>query len=114
MREILLYETTSGNNPVANYIDGLDAKTNAKVARALDLLEEYGVAIGPPHVKPLPGTDRLWELRVPFGGQAYCLLFFPDGQKIVLLHGFTKKSQKLPGKELQTAISRMKEYLRRR
>lgn len=32
----------------------------------------------------------------------------------VLVHGFAKKSQKLPAKELQTAASRMKDYLRRK
>ncbi|MDA8097533.1 MAG: hypothetical protein RDV00_09740 [Clostridia bacterium] len=30
------------------------------------------------------------------------------------MHGFTKRSQKLPRKELQTAVSRMKDYLQRR
>ncbi|HID31264.1 MAG TPA: type II toxin-antitoxin system RelE/ParE family toxin, partial [Desulfobacterales bacterium] len=51
---------------------------------------------------------------VPFGGQAHRLLFFPDNGKVVLVHSYTKKSQKLPKKELKTAISRMKDYLRRK
>jgi len=77
-------------------------------------LEEYGVALGLPHVKSLPGTDGLWELRVPFGGQAYRVLFFLDDEKIIFLHSYTKKSHKLPKRDLQTTISRMKDYLQRK
>jgi len=32
----------------------------------------------------------------------------------VLLHGFQKKSQKVPGKELQAAEDRMRDYLERK
>lgn len=83
------------------------------MARTLDLLEKYGPAIGPPHVKRLEGTGGLYELRVPFGGQAYRLLFFLDGRKMVLAHGFTKKSERIPKREIQTAILRMKDYFQR-
>jgi len=33
------------------------------------------------------------------------------GQRIVLLHGFIKKTQETPKKELETAVVRMKEIL---
>jgi len=114
MREIIFYETSAGNIPVAVYIKRLNVKAQAKVARALDLLEEYGPAVGAPHVKHLAGTGGLYELRVPFGGQAHRILFFLDGADIVLVHGFTKKADKIPKRELETAISRMKDYLQRR
>jgi phage-related protein len=114
MKKIILYQTISGNNPVADYIGKLETKAQAKIARALDLFQKYGVALGPPHVEPVPGAKGIRELRVPFGGQAYRLLFFVDGETIVLLHGFTKKSRKLPRKELQIAVARMKDYLSRR
>ncbi|ACX52462.1 protein of unknown function DUF891 [Ammonifex degensii KC4] len=113
MREIIFYETPSGRCPVADYIAGLDARTQAKVARALDLLEEHGPAIGMPHVRRLEGTEGIFELRVPFGGQAHRLLFFLDGEKIVVVHAFTKKSSKTPKNEIQTAVLRMDDYLRR-
>ncbi|MBU0463923.1 MAG: type II toxin-antitoxin system RelE/ParE family toxin [Proteobacteria bacterium] len=38
------------------------------------------------------------------------VLFTVDGNVIVLLHGFIKKSQKIPKNELKTALSRLKEY----
>jgi phage-related protein len=114
MREIVLYQRPNGTYPVADFIAALDEKAQAKIARALDLLEECGPALGMPHVRPLPDTGGLRELRVPFGGQAYRLLFFTDGNSLVLVHGFVKKAQKLPRRELQTAVSRMKDYLQRR
>ncbi|TDA64064.1 MAG: type II toxin-antitoxin system RelE/ParE family toxin [Clostridia bacterium] len=114
MGKVTLYMSPSGRTPVADYIANLNAESRAKVARALDLLEQYGPALGPPHVKPLKGTGGLCELRVPFGGQAYRLFFFPDGGEVIVTHAFTKKSEKTPKKELQTAISRMKEYQERR
>lgn len=36
---------------MAEYVAGLDAKSQAKIARALDLLEQCGLALGLPHVK---------------------------------------------------------------
>jgi len=33
------------------------------------------------------------------------------GQRIVLLHGFIKKTQKTPKKELEIAVARMKEIV---
>jgi len=38
------------------------------------------------------------------------VLFTVDGNVMVLLHGFIKKSQKIPKNELKTALSRLKEY----
>lgn len=113
MGKVTLYTSPSGRTPVADYIISLNPKSRAKVARALDLLEQYGSALGSPHVKPLKGTGGLYELRVPFGGQAYRLFFFPDGGDVVVVHAFTKKSEKTPKKELQIAISRMREYQER-
>jgi hypothetical protein len=46
------------------------------------------------------------ELRVKSAGIFYC---FKPGGVIVLLHGFTKKSQRTPHRELQIASIRMTE-----
>lgn len=43
----------------------------------------------------------------------HCRVFFVlIGSQMVLLHGFVKKSQKTPDKELSLAIARMKEVQR--
>jgi len=111
--EIELYQTASGNQPVAKFIAGLKPGEQAKIARAFDLLEEYGSEIGMPYVKHLQGTGDLWELRVSFGGQSLRLLFFIYNNLLVIVHAFSKKTPKIPLKEINTAINRMKDYKQR-
>jgi phage-related protein len=41
------------------------------------------------------------------------LSFFVKGKKIIVVHAFCKKSDKMPTKEKTTAIRRMKDYLER-
>jgi len=50
--------------------------------------------------------NGLFELRTKSARIFYC---FRPGGVIVLLHGFTKKSQKTPAREMETAIKRMQE-----
>ncbi|MGO8766062.1 MAG: type II toxin-antitoxin system RelE/ParE family toxin [Limisphaerales bacterium] len=66
-------------------------------------------------MKKLEGTDDLWEVRVEFGGDAFRLLGFLDaGGLIVLTHGFAKKTQKTPEREIALAEQRKRDHLSRR
>jgi phage-related protein len=66
-----------------------------------------------PLVKHLEG--KLWELRRSSRGNIYRLLyFFFTGKRIVFVHGFQKKTQKTPRKEIETAVSRMNDYVERK
>jgi len=114
MWEIIFYKLPSGKLPVLEYLKNLDPKTKAKATRALDLLEQYGPAIGMPHVRMLDSAVSLYELRIPFGGQAHRILFSKDQNKLVLVHGFLKKSEKTPKKELEIGVNRTKDYLQRK
>ena len=71
---------------------------------------KHGPTLGMPHSRAL--GEGLFELRVKAAeGSArvfYCTLI---GEKIVILHHFIKKSQKIPLKEIQLARTRMKEVL---
>lgn len=51
MWEIEFYETGKGKRPVQEFIDRLDTKSRAKIARAVDLLEQFGVDLGMPYAK---------------------------------------------------------------
>jgi len=56
----------------------------------------------------------LWELRIEFASNIFRVFYFlPQKDCVILLHGFTKKKQKTPPKELDVALERMKECLRR-
>lgn len=105
------YETPAGRRPVQDYLDGLQAREALRVSDALELLGEMGTELGAPHTRSLGG--KLWELRVLGRVQHRVLYFAVSGKRLVLLHAFTKKTQKAPPVELETARRRMADYLRR-
>lgn len=61
-----------------------------------------------PHTKAI--DNGLFELRLKskegIGKVFYCTL---NGNTIVMLHTFIKKSQKIPARELKVALQRLKE-----
>ncbi len=61
-----------------------------------------------PHVKKLTGTE-LWELRILGSDSVRVLYVAMTGKTFVLLHGFKKKKDKTPPKEIKTAESRLVE-----
>ncbi|MBQ9362397.1 MAG: type II toxin-antitoxin system RelE/ParE family toxin [Bacteroidaceae bacterium] len=61
----------------------------------------------------IEGTDGIYEIKVEVEGNIYrvfCCL--DEGTVIVLFHGFQKKTQKTPLKEIKRAESIKKEYLK--
>jgi len=114
MREIHFYRPESGACPIEEFLDSLSGKQSQKVAWVLQLIEEMEI-IPVQYFKKLVNTDDLWEVRVQAGNNIFRLLGFLDGnQLIVLNHGFQKKTQKTPKKEIQVAEARKKDYLNRR
>jgi phage-related protein len=112
--EIEYYETAAGSVPVAEFVDDLAPQVQAKFIRSLELLEQYGLLLREPWVKNIHGIPKLRELRFTSFGEIYRVFFFPvSGRKLILLHGFKKKSQETPKRELQTAEARMKDYVQR-
>jgi phage-related protein len=112
MWDIELYVTASGEEVVADFLDGLPRKHHAKAIWEIELLSACGPALQQPYVKHISG--ELWELRIKFSSEISRIFYFiPTGDKIVLLHGFVKKTQKTPPGEIETATKRMTDYKRR-
>lgn len=62
--------------------------------------------------KKLEGTE-IWEFRTDYNGKAYRLLSFWDKEEkamVVATHGFSKKTQKTPKKEIKRAEDIRQEY----
>lgn len=99
------------NREVERFILELPPGLAAKYFRLTDLMLEFGANLGMPHTRAM--SDGLFELRVK--GQEgiarvfYCTLI---GQRVVMLHGFVKKSQKTPAKEIKVARRRLLEEKR--
>lgn len=100
------YQDTSGAIPVQSFIESLTAKTQAKVIDALNLLEEFGTEVRYPHVDSIIATS-IREVRIL--GKDNIRIFYTLIAKhtFLLLHGFIKKTQKTPSKEISIALKRI-------
>jgi len=82
----------------------------ARFLRYAERMEIHGPDLGMPHTRAV--GQGLFELRLKAAeGIArvfYCTLV---GRQIVMLHQFTKKSEKTPRKEREIARRRMKEVM---
>ena len=68
---------------------------------------EFSWPIGMPLVRSV--GRELWEVRSTLPqGRIARVLFCVTGEQMVLLHGFIKKSQKIPNREIDLALQRMK------
>lgn len=103
--KIIYYELSSGTKPVLDFIASLPLKARAKIARSLDLLAVYNIHVHEPHAKKLQGTP-LWELRILGQDSVRILYVAVLGKSFLLLHGFEKKTAKIPTKEISTALAR--------
>ena len=92
------------SNEVEKFIYSLDKIIIAKVLRTLDLLEKFGHQLRLPHSRMV--RKRLFELRVR-GQQEVRIFYIFQKDDAVLLHGFIKKSQITPLKELKKAVKIM-------
>jgi phage-related protein len=115
MWKVILYTTEKNDNPVGDFIKSLSKKEAAKIYREIDLLEQNGIYLNFPHSSDIYGYKDLWDLRVKFSSNNIRIIYFLDIKNtFVLLHGFRKKTQRLPKRELEIAKARMENYIKRR
>lgn len=63
------------------------------------------------YLKHLTNTDGLWEIKISAGNGIFRIFcFFDDGNFIILLTGFQKKTQKTPRNEIKRAEKLKIEY----
>jgi phage-related protein len=109
---VVYYDKPDGTLPAAEFIETLDAKMRAKFYMLERLLSEYGNSLREPYSKHL--DDGIFEIRARQGTDiARVLYFFVFGKRIILLNGFTKKTQKTPKSEIATAKRYRAEFLLR-
>jgi phage-related protein len=110
--EIEFYKDKNGREPLSVFLNDLPIKTRAKVVKLIDLLAEYGVLLKEPYTRQIRG--KLRELRVKDNlGHVRVLYFTFIGRRFVLLHGFLKKTDKTPEREIELAEKRMKDFVER-
>jgi len=91
---------------VLDYINSLAKPERARVLEALDQIERRGLAAIRVQFRQIEG--KLWEIKIGSHRVFYVMI---DGEEMVLLHAYKKQQQKLPIKERDIALRRMKELL---
>jgi phage-related protein len=104
------YSDRDNSSPVLDWYQDLDDKTKAKLSWIVQLLETNGIEVGMPYIKPL--EDKLYEIRAEVNRNAIRVIYFLyTDRRFILLHGFHKKTQKTPKKELEKAKKYLEDFL---
>jgi phage-related protein len=107
------YRDARGREPVTEFIESLRPPMQAKVRRNLAALRDSGNRLGMPLARPISGY-RFWELRTQMGNDITRIFYFAvRGRRIVLLHGFEKRTPRTPRSEVDVAAARLDDFLRR-
>lgn len=91
------------HDEVKAFIKKLQKPTRSKILRGIELIEQYGQDLSLPHVKKI--TNLLYELRIR-GREEARIFFVLQKESAFLIHGFVKKTQKTPRREIETAEKR--------
>ena len=101
------YRSPGGAEPVRDWLLELSPQDRRIVGQDVGTVE-FGWPVGMPVCRSL--GDGLWEVRSHLsGGKIARMVFCIAEGRMVLLHGFVKKTRKTPAKERNLALKRMKE-----
>ena len=109
--EVIFYEDRRGRCPTDEFLDGLLLKVRAKAEKWMEKLEEEGPDLPRPYADSVRGKIR--ELRVSFASNEYRFLYFFFGRRIIITHGFLKKTRQIPTGETRKAERTMRDFLQR-
>lgn len=99
------YQTQTGREPVKVWLWQLSALDRGIVGTDISRVE-FLWPLGRPFVGSL--GHGLWEVRSSIADGRARVIFMIKGNQMVLLHAFTKQTQKTPLRHLNLALQRMK------
>jgi len=107
--QAVFYKSLTGKEPVREWLLELEKIDRKTIGGDIATLE-FSWPVGRPKCSPMKGVSGLYEVRSNISGRRIArVIFVLIGNQMVLLHGFIKKTQKTPPKDLNLAIKRMKE-----
>jgi phage-related protein len=107
--EVVFYREAFGSEPVREWLRGLD-RTSKKIIGEDIKTVQFGWPLGMPLVRGLGGG--LWEVRCNLANTTARILFVVAQGRMILLHGFIKKTRATPPAELALARKRATKVLR--
>ena len=104
---VVFYKTESGTEPVRRWLKSLPRTSKKTIGEDIKTVQ-FGWPLGMPLVEKI--EPYLWEVRTRMPDGIARVLFTVDGHRMILLHGFVKKTRKIPRREIDTARARLKKY----
>jgi phage-related protein len=102
---VSFFKSDTGREPVRDWLKALPREHRRAIGEDIKTVQ-FGWPLGMPLVRKL---DRdLWEVRVRLPDGIARVLFTTGAQRMILLHGFIKKSQKTPADDLTLAKTRLR------
>lgn len=103
--QVNFFRQESGKEPVRDWLKGLSPEDRKLIGQDIKTVQ-WGWPLGMPLVRNL--GDGLWEIRTDLPGRIARIIFCTRDDHIVLLHGFIKKTQGIPKRDIELAKVRMK------
>ncbi len=101
---VVFYKTRGGNEPVREWLKELKREDRKTIGENIKTVQ-FGWPLGMPLIRKV--ESGIWEVRSNISRGISRVLFTVEGDTMVLLHGFVKKSQKTPRTELRKARQRL-------
>ena len=98
-------QEASRSEPVRDWLKSLPEDERKAIGEDIKAAQ-YGWPLGLPLLGHIDGD--IWEVRTKLANRIARVLFVVEGETLVLLHGFIKKTQKTPRQELELAKDRLK------
>jgi phage-related protein len=106
------FRTAAGEEPVRTWLKEMEKADRLIIGGDIRDVE-LSWPIGMPLCRALQGYKDLWEVRSRIThGRIARVIFYVKDEEMILLHGFVKKTQKTPRRELELAVKRQKEHER--
>ncbi|MDX2429571.1 MAG: type II toxin-antitoxin system RelE/ParE family toxin [Bacteroides sp.] len=105
VREVVAY-----GNYFESFLRKQNTKVQDKIFKVIEIIETYE-KVPSNYLKYLKGTNGLYEARVRLASNIWRVFcFFDQDRLVILLNGFSKKTQKTPKNEIEKALRLMKMY----
>jgi phage-related protein len=105
--QVVFYRSASGREPVRDWLKQLDVRDRKRIGEDLYTLQ-LGWPLGMPLARKI--ETNLWEQRSSIDSGIARIMFTEKKGRLILLHGFIKKSQKLPASDLKLARRRLSAF----
>jgi len=102
---VAFFRTASGNEPVREWLKSLPRAERRAIGEDIKTVQ-FGWPLGMPLVRKL--EKGLWEVRSRLRDRIARVIFTTGERRMILLHGFIKKSQKTPQEDLELAKTRLR------